>query len=140
MPAFPGYAEELAKGLAAEHGVAGDDGARPFDPEAAKVGEQLTLKVHLDCRQCHAVGDLQPTGDEKTRLAPGINFADIGQRLRYDYYHRFVLDPPRWDVTSRMPQLAPDGKTTKVTSFYDGDAAKQFDAIWHYIQSVRGMK
>ena len=43
----------------------------------------------------------------------------------------------RWDVTSRMPQLAPDGKTTKVTSFYDGDAAKQFEAIWHYIQSVK---
>jgi type 1 glutamine amidotransferase/cytochrome c2 len=138
MPAFPGYAEELAQGLAAEHGVTSDGNPPQRNPEAAKIGEQLTLKENLDCRQCHAIGDLQPTGDEKTRLAPGINFADIGQRLRYDYYQRFVLDPPRWDVTSRMPQLAPDGKTTKVISFYDGDAAKQFEALWQYIQSVKG--
>ena len=137
MPAFPGFAEELAKGLAAEHGVTNDGNPPRFDPQAAKIGEQLTLKEKLDCRQCHAIGDLQPTGDEKTRLAPGINFADIGQRLRYDYYQRFVLDPPRWDVTSRMPQLAPDGKTTKVTGFYDGDAARQFEALWQYIQQVK---
>lgn len=139
MPAFPGYAEELARGLAAEHG-ASDDHPQRLDAKAVNIGEQLTLKENLDCRQCHAIGDLQPTGDEKTRLAPGINFADISERLRYDYYRSFVLDPPRWDVTSRMPQLAPDGKTTKVTGFYDGDAAKQFDAIWHYIRSVGSEK
>jgi cytochrome c2 len=140
MPAFPAYAESLAAGFAAEHGVSGDGGANRANPDLAKIGEQLTLKEALDCRQCHAIGKLEPLGDDKTKLAPGINFDQIAHRLQYDYYRRFVLDPPRWDVTSRMPQLAPDGKTTKVTGFYDGDAEKQFEAIWNYIQSVKAEK
>jgi hypothetical protein len=100
-------------------------------------GEKLTFKENLDCRQCHAIGKLEAAGDDKTKLAPGINFALVKERLRHDYYRRFVLDPPRFDASTRMVKLAPDGKTTKVTSFYDGDAAKQFEAIWHYIQSVK---
>jgi type 1 glutamine amidotransferase/cytochrome c2 len=136
MPAFPAYAEDLAAGLAAEHGSLGGGGHDRFKPELARIGEQLTLKENLDCRQCHAMGKLQPSGDDKTKLAPGINFDQIGNRLQHDYYRRFVLDPPRWDITSRMPQLAPDGKTTKVTGFYGGDAEQQFEAIWNYIQSL----
>jgi hypothetical protein len=36
-----------------------------------------------------------------------------------------------------MVKLAPDGRTTKVTSIYDGHAPQQFEAIWNYIQSVK---
>ena len=42
--------------------------------------------------------------------------------------------PPRYDTNTRMPKLAPDGKKTKVTKFFDGDAQKQFDAIWEYLK------
>jgi mono/diheme cytochrome c family protein len=141
MPAFPQHAELLSQGLAAEHGLAPQD-ETPEMPLADLVaqGEKLTFKENLDCRQCHAIGKLEAAGDDKTRLAPGINFALVKERLRHDYYRRFVLDPPRFDATTRMVKLAPDGKTTKVTSFYDGDAAKQFEAIWNYIQSVPDKK
>jgi hypothetical protein len=136
MPAFPQHAELLSQGLAAEHGLAPQD-ETPEMPLADLVaqGEKLTFKENLDCRQCHAIGKLEAAGDDKTKLAPGINFALVKERLRHDYYRRFVLDPPRFDATTRMVKLAPDGKTTKVTSFYNGDAAKQFEAIWNYIQS-----
>lgn len=138
MPAYPQHADALSKGLAAEHGLAPVDqpAAAPL-AELIAAGEQLTHKEHLDCLQCHGVGKLEPIGDDKTKLAPGINFALVKQRLRHDYYRRFVLDPPRFDTSTRMVKLAPDGKTTKVTSFYDGDAAQQFEAIWNYIQSVK---
>jgi type 1 glutamine amidotransferase/mono/diheme cytochrome c family protein/glucose/arabinose dehydrogenase len=141
MPAFPAYAEELAKGMEAEHGISIGHGGSPHPKDdLAKIGEQLTLKENLDCRQCHGIGDLEPMGDDKTKLAPGINFAFVKERLRHDYYKRFVLDPPRWDISTRMPKLAADGRTTKVTSFYDGDAEKQFEAIWYYIQTVQKPK
>ena len=87
-------------------------------------------------RQCHAVAGQQPTGDDKTKIAPGIDFADTKQRLRYDFYRHFVLDPPRTDVAIRMPKLSLDGKTSPVVTVLDGDAARQFEAIWHYIQSL----
>jgi len=136
MPSFPAYAKTLAVGLAAEHGHAGDDPERLGKPdlELAEAGRLLIQGTGLDCRQCHGLGDEPPTGDRRTLLAPGINFAMVKDRMRSDFYHRWMLDPPRFDLNTRMPKLAADGKTTKVTRFFDGDARKQFDAIWAFLQ------
>lgn len=148
MPAFPAYADQLARGFAAQHAV-------PLDASAANVlnatsgsdaagsdaavGYRLTLKDGgLDCRQCHGIGHQQPVVDERTRIAPGIDFVQVRDRLRYDFYRRFVLDPPRYEVNTKMPKLSADGKTTTVTHILDGNAPQQFDAIWSYIQTLRG--
>lgn len=142
MPAFPHHATTLAQGLAAQHGVAPqpeNSSAEPASPEALWTGHRLTQKNGgLDCRQCHAVGSQPAQGDDKTRLAPGINFAMVARRLRPEFYRRFVLDPPRYDVTTRMPKLAPDGQHTPLREVYDGDARRQFEAIWTYLQTVPG--
>ena len=141
MPSFSqSDAMMLTEGLAAEFGLPHE--LRPASPpevdgKIAKLGDQLTRKDGgLDCRQCHAVGRDQPVGDERTRVAPGINFSHTRQRLREDYYHRFVLDPPRYDITTKMPKLSADGKTTKLAEVLDGNARRQFDAIWEFIQTV----
>ena len=65
-----------------------------------------------------------------------INFALVKERVRYDYYQRFTLDPPRFDINTKMPKLAPDGKKTKVTTILEGDARQQFDAVWHFINTA----
>ncbi len=148
MPAFPAYAKDLAKGLAAQHGIneavfpdsngPNDASNRKSKIENRKLGMQLVGKDQgLDCRQCHALGTQRATGDKGTLIAEGINFDLVRERLRYDYYQRFVLDPPRFDSGSRMPKLSPDGKTTPVKSVLDGNARRQFDAIWEYLQSER---
>ncbi|QDT54367.1 Trehalose utilization [Caulifigura coniformis] len=136
MPAFPAYAGAIAQGIAAEHGLA------PTRPEAMKAnaelaaaGKELLGSAGLDCRQCHGLGDAPPTGDKNTLLAPGINFTLVKDRIQPGFYHRWMLDPPRYDANTRMPKLAPDGKTTKVTKYFDGDAKKQFEAIWEYLQT-----
>ncbi|MDG2224612.1 MAG: hypothetical protein P8L85_24735 [Rubripirellula sp.] len=138
MPAFPGYADALATGLAIEHAI---DPQSPidhsFDPKLAAIGERLTLETGLDCRQCHAIGDLQPRGDQKTQIALGINFDMIRDRMRHPAYHRFMLDPPRYDINTKMIKLSENGITTKLKSVYDQDAKKQFEAVWHYMQSLR---
>lgn len=138
MPSFPARARLLANGLAREHGLSSDPSERPsIEPELAEIGEVLATRAGLlDCRQCHAIGPLPPTGDKSTLLAPGINFALTRERIRHDFYRRFTLDPPRYDVTTRMPKLAVDGRTTKVKNVFDGDARRQFDAVWHYLQTV----
>lgn len=143
MPHFPAYASFLATGLAAEHGVAvstfpnDSETTSPVPAHLITLGNQLTTKTALDCRQCHGVGDQLPVGDDKTKIALGINFVHIKERLHDDYYHRFVLDPPRFDMTTKMPKLSADGKTTKISSIFEGDANQQFHAIWQYIQSLK---
>ncbi|WLD11726.1 ThuA domain-containing protein [Planctellipticum variicoloris] len=139
MPAFPAdYAARLAVGLAVEHGAGRDiQQPKPPKPDLVELGRRLTLKDGgLDCRQCHGIGQLKPQGDSRTQIAPGINFAQVRERLQPEFYHRFVLDPPRYELATRMPKLAADGKTTKATAILDGDAKKQFEALWHYIQTV----
>ncbi len=137
MPAWPRYAHVLSHGLAAEHAVAIED-PEPFvvDAELARIGEQLTLPTGLDCRQCHAIGEIQPRGDKETQLSLGINFSIIRDRLRHEAYHRFMLDPPRYDINTKMIKLSEDGQTTKLKKVFDADAHQQFDAVWHYIQSL----
>lgn len=142
MPHFPAYAHLLVEGLRAEHGLPPqhrDHSTRRPKTEPAKalqLGQQLTGKQALDCRQCHGIGDLTPSGDEKTKIAPGINFVHIRERLNPEYYQRFVLDPPRFDISTKMPKLSADGKTTKITTILDGDAQRQFQAIWQFILNL----
>lgn len=137
MPSFGHYAYALSRGLAAEHGIDATEEARfTPEPQRAEIGSQLVQKSALDCRQCHAVGNQPAQGDDKTKIAPGINFALVKARLRHDYYQRFTLDPPRFDINTKMPKLAADGKTTKVTTILGGDARQQFDAVWHFINTA----
>ncbi len=137
MPAYPKYAAKLAHGLAAEHAI--DPQEQPshsYDADLAGIGGKLTLQSGLDCRQCHAIGDLKPRGDKDTDIAVGINFAYIRDRLRRDAYQRFMLNPPRYDVNTKMIRLSEDGLTTKLREYFDADAHQQFGALWHFIQSL----
>ena len=137
MPAFPDYANSIATGLAAEHGVDPNEQTdMVVDANLVATGEKLTLQTGLDCRQCHAIGDLEPRGDKDTKIALGINFSYVGDRMRHDAYQRFMLDPPRYDINTRMIKLSEDGLTTKLKDYFDADAEKQFEAVWHYIQSL----
>jgi cytochrome c551/c552 len=137
MPAFAAYAEPLAGGLACEHGIdPHEQTSQSFDRELASVGEQLTLQTGLDCRQCHAIGSQQPRGDKETKIALGVNFSYIRDRMRRDAYHRFMFDPPRYDINTKMIRLSENGLTTKLKTFFDADAKQQFGAVWHYMQSL----
>ena len=133
MPAFPAQAASIARGLAAEHGVSGD---RPpaDDPKMIETGRLLTLKgAGLDCRQCHGLENL--TQRQETN-AQGISFLHMAERLRYDYYQRWMLDPLRIDPQSKMLRISADRRHTAATSILEGDARRQFDALWQYIHAL----
>ncbi|HTU27157.1 MAG TPA: ThuA domain-containing protein, partial [Pirellulales bacterium] len=119
MPAFPAWSAAIAWGLADEHGVLADD-APPDEPAAVETGRLLSLKgTGLDCRQCHGLEKLTvklETG------AQGISFLHVAERLRYDYYRRWMLDPLRVEPSTKMPRISPDRQHTAAGGILDGDA------------------
>ncbi len=139
MPAFSARAEMLALGLSHEHGYAAEEDAPPApDAKLAPVGEKLIANVGgFNCVSCHGVGKQPPIAPFE---APGINLLDAAQRLRYEYYPRWMMDPARVDVATKMPKFAPDGHGTALKDILDGDARKQFDAIWHYMATLPDKK
>ncbi|HEY4263593.1 MAG TPA: c-type cytochrome, partial [Schlesneria sp.] len=138
MPAFPAYANLIAHGMAAEHGVFFDEPIpSKSNPSRVDLGRRLTMREGLDCRQCHGVGSEQPRGDASTQIALGINFAMTRDRLRPEFALRQMLDPSRYDVGSRMPRFASDLKTTAATQIEGGDARKQFELLKEFIWSVK---
>ena len=138
MPSFPVYADFLVPELPQEHGLEFQEPIpTTFDDKLVEAGRQLTLRDGgLDCRQCHAVGNEKPRGDAATQIALGVNFAFTRDRLRPEFALRQLLDPPRYDVGSRMPRFAPDLQTTAVKKIEGGNAKKQFEAIKQYLWSL----
>ena len=135
MPAFPAYARTLARGLAAQHGVETTRHDGPSaDPSLASVGRRLTQQdVGFHCLQCHGLPGKPPEAPFESR---GIDFVHVKDRLRADFFRRWIGNPIQFDRAVPMPRFSPDGKTTSVKSIFDGDAQRQFGAIWQYLQTI----
>ena len=134
MPSYGGArAKLLADGLALQHGILphADEPEPPIDEELATIGRRLVGKEKgFSCVTCHAVGAVPPISPFE---AYGPNFAITAARMRHDFYTRWVRNPQRYEPGTRMPQYADmDGKTS-FRDVFEGDAAKQFEAIWEYV-------
>lgn len=134
MPAFPAHGPIIARGLPAAHGVPLTEPGRPeVDQSLARIGQQLALgDGGFNCNQCHGVGDRQAFGPFGDR---GVNFTQVGDRLRHDFYLRWMRHPQRVEPDTKMPRFSPDGGKTAVTKILDGDADAQMEALWHYLAS-----
>jgi mono/diheme cytochrome c family protein len=133
MPAFPAQAERIATGVAEEHGCAPTLAPEPTpDEKLAEIGRVLCGKAPnqgFSCVQCHAAADQPPFAPFE---APSINLKYIADRLRHDYYARWMRDPQRIDPVTKMPKFEDDEGHTGLAAF-DHDAAQQFEAVWQYL-------
>ena len=129
MPAFAGYADRLAAGLAAQHGYppASPNEPAPVDDGAADIGRQMV--VSGGCANCHNVGEF--VGGQSPSTA-GINFAHTAERLMYPYFHRWMLNPPRIWPETVMPRYFTGRKGP--FPFYDGNIDQQIRALWEYMR------
>jgi mono/diheme cytochrome c family protein len=134
MPAFPRRGKSIARGLAAQHGFSPTDEKRGgADLEMAKNGMKLVGSAGgFQCVACHGVGEMRATSVFE---APAVNFNYAERRLRKHYYDRWVIAPMRIHKETKMPAFADQEGKTSITDIYDGDARKQYDAIWHYLLS-----
>ena len=133
MPAFRMYAAGLAVGLAEEEGLQPETPAEaPIDLEAAKVGRKLvSASGGFFCVSCHAVGS---TAAMQVFESNGVNLAYTGARLQKSYYYRWVRNPLRIDPSTKMPVYFDAEGKSPLTDYYNGEAAKQIEAVWQYIR------
>lgn len=135
MPAFPKHARGIAEGFAQEHGY-GFEAAPRKKAEAVAIEQGRTLTQvagGFSCVSCHGVG-LQPALAGKDTAT--VNFAVIADRLRESYYWRYILDPTRVMPGTMMPKFIGDDGRTALKAIHDGDARRQFGAIWDYLHSL----
>ena len=131
MPRFRSRARMLADGMAAMHGL---DVSKKSEIEApredlARVGARIVGSKGHACTTCHAVGKSKAT---MVFESPGINLALASERLRQDFYLRWMLDPQRFDKRTKMTKFA-DEKGRTALDFFEGDARAQFEALWQYL-------
>jgi mono/diheme cytochrome c family protein len=134
MPAFASRAKLLAEGLSFEHGYAlAIPDEQPVDPSLAQIGRKLSGRVGgFSCNQCHAINKspaLVPFD------SPAPNFMYVTERLRKDYYHRWLRNPQVFQPATKMPTFPDAEGKTSFKDVLDGDAHAQFEAIWQYLRS-----
>ena len=140
MPSFAARADWIATGLAEEHGYPPSLPPDPKpDPALTEAGRMLCGKVPnqgFSCVQCHAAAGEPPFAPFE---APSIDFEHVAERLRHNYYLRWMHDPLRIDPNSKMPRFDDAEGKTALPAF-NGDAQKQFEAIWNYLLEGDSLK
>jgi cytochrome c551/c552 len=135
---MPQYGEPnvgfLPEALAAIEGTLPDDTihAAPLSTQTIALGRQIVGKGGLGCISCHDIGGVANTG---TR---GPDLATINQRVRYDWYERWLHQPLRMAPGTRMPQAFVDGKST-LSTVLNGDPKAQATAMWVYLSLGPGL-
>jgi mono/diheme cytochrome c family protein len=135
MPAFPATATLLAQGLSLSHGLpAVTPNPEPVEGPTVEEGKQLLgMDGGFNCIQCHGVGTAAPVAVFE---APGINLGYATQRLQKDFYLRWMINPLRFEPTTRMPKFVQGDGTTPLTDVLGGQAKDQFEAIWKVLVDV----
>lgn len=139
MPAFASRAESIAAGLSHQHGRST---VRPSPPapseELIVIGRKLFgAENGLSCVQCHAAGPKPALMDHEFGV---IDLSISRERLRRDFYLRWALDPQRISPQTPMPDFADAEGRTPLREHFEGDAVKQFDAIWAYLHAAARLK
>lgn len=93
--------------------------------DLVQAGRRLVGVEGLNCISCHVVGSAPPAG------TPGPDIYAFAERLRYDWWIRYVMAPGRIKDGTRMPAFYMTGQGA-ITDVLGGDPRKQADAMWAY--------
>lgn len=119
LPALFEKADVAADAFAAPVGVVGNA------ETDAKWGRKLTGTTGLSCVACHDFAGRKSPG------IPGLDLAQTGQRLRFDWFRRYLLDPQSLRAGTRMPPFWPAGVAVN-KDVLNGDTEAQIRALWLY--------
>ncbi|MGB0762276.1 MAG: PA14 domain-containing protein, partial [Rubripirellula sp.] len=130
MPNFgEGNAKSLAGHLATLDKVTAAKLVDSGETETRKAsfGRQMVGSKGLACVSCHTYGKFKSTGIQ------AIALDTMTQRIREDWFHRYLPDPQKYRPGTRMPTGYPEGKST-VTNVYGGDRDLQLAAMWAFLK------
>jgi cytochrome c len=114
----------LAKSL-----VQADDNRRgdgPLHADDAKWGRKLVGTGGMSCIQCHTFAGRKSLG------IPAMDLTRMAARLKQDWFHRYLIDPPSLRPGTRMPTFWPEGKSARA-DILEGDTERQIQALWVYL-------
>jgi mono/diheme cytochrome c family protein len=129
MPQFgAAHVGSLAEGLATLEGAEPDDSvhAVAMTPEKIEIGRHLAGKNAFGCIGCH---DMAGNPNFGTR---GPDLASSTQRVRYEWYRRWMEQPQRMQPGTKMPTVFLNGKSL-LDSVLQGNADAQAEALWGYL-------
>lgn len=92
-------------------------------------GRELVGDQGLGCISCHNFNGHQSTG------IPAIDLAYSPERLRPEWFKKYMLKPGDLRPGTRMPDFFPEGKST-FTKLFKGNAGQQIEAIWIYLREI----
>lgn len=127
MPQFgSANVERIIDTLRAASGVSTvqDDG--PTMPEEfASIGRHLIGVGGFNCIQCHAIAGRAGVN------VPGPDLAKAAERLRHEYFERWLNDPSAIHPGTRMPSYFIAGMSPSPQ--LGGDPERQVNAMWAYV-------
>jgi mono/diheme cytochrome c family protein len=100
--------------------------------EKLEAGRKLMGKSGFGCVSCHDLANIPNSG---TR---GPDLARTTERVRYDWYLRWLEQPLRMQPGTRMPSVFSEGKSL-VDGVLGGHADAQAEALWAYLSLGPGM-
>jgi mono/diheme cytochrome c family protein len=100
-------------------------------PDEAEIrtlaaGRLLAGNKGLSCAQCHTFGNQRAIGIQ------AINMLTMTERLRPEWFRRYMLEPTKYRPGTRMPASFPEGVSVLKT-VYEGNADHQIAALWKYL-------
>jgi hypothetical protein len=90
------------------------------------AGRLLVGDKGVGCVKCHNFRDIPSTGVQ------AMNLSLMTQRLRRDWFHRYLIDPQVFRPGTRMPSAWPGGHSF-FKKILDGTADTQIEAVWAYL-------
>lgn len=124
----------LPEAFAALEGTEPDDTVHKIPLNAARIeaGRKLVGKGGFGCISCHDIAGIPNTG---TR---GPDLAGMNQRVRFEWYGRWMSEAQRMQPGTRMPTVFPEGKSP-LDSVLNGHSKDQADAMWAYLSLGNGL-
>ncbi len=94
--------------------------------EEIAAGRQCVGNRGLACIKCHSYNGNKGGG------IGAIDMLKMTTRVRPEWFHRYLLDPPLYRPGTRMPKSFVDGKSP-LAELFGGDPDRQIDAMWKYL-------
>lgn len=91
-------------------------------------GRHLVGSNGLSCVKCHTYGSFPPIG------AQALNLLKVTNRIREDWFHRYLVEPAKFRPGTRMPSSFLNGVSADKDT-YHADPLMQTTAIWEYLKA-----
>ncbi len=93
------------------------------------AGRQLAGSQGLSCIKCHVFEDYRATGIQ------AISLTTMTDRLKKDWFQKYMVNPAAMRPGTRMPESWPGGKSF-FPKLLDGSANTQIHALWSYLEDA----